>query len=118
MSSSRVFEYLLDDRSAEVLLLGCLVQYPDYKPALSDYGKLVARKVRGVLSFRLPGPSKTQQRLRRLGFHSCYENPTGFQGTRARSSAVFFFLLPKETFGKANKRGRRWLSRYGRTMFP
>ncbi|CAM9194124.1 unnamed protein product, partial [Scytosiphon promiscuus] len=43
VSSSRVFEYLLDDRSAEVLLLGCLVQYPDYKPALLSYGQLAGR---------------------------------------------------------------------------
>ncbi len=48
VSSSRIFEYLLDDRSAEILLLGCLVQYPDYKPALSCYGRLAARKVRNV----------------------------------------------------------------------
>eukprot|EP00903_Cladosiphon_okamuranus_P013005 g12134.t2 len=43
VSSSRVFEYLLDDRSAEVILLGCVLQYPDFKPALSTYGKLAAR---------------------------------------------------------------------------
>ncbi|CAM9258641.1 unnamed protein product, partial [Hapterophycus canaliculatus] len=43
VSSSRMFEYLLDDRSAEVLLLGCLMRYPDYKPALLSYGILAAR---------------------------------------------------------------------------
>ena len=46
VSSSGVFRLLLDDYSAEILLLACLVQQPDYAPALSSYGKLAARKVR------------------------------------------------------------------------
>lgn len=46
VSSSKVFQLLLDDYSAEILLLGCLVQQPDYVPALSSYGKLAACKVR------------------------------------------------------------------------
>lgn len=46
----------MDDRSAEVVLLGCLVQYSDYKPALLSYGRLAARMVRNKCSlacFRL-----------------------------------------------------------------
>ncbi|CAM9277017.1 unnamed protein product, partial [Ectocarpus fasciculatus] len=35
VSASGVFEYLLDYRSAEVLLLGCLLHDPNYKPALT-----------------------------------------------------------------------------------
>ncbi|CBN79766.1 conserved unknown protein [Ectocarpus siliculosus] len=44
VSASEVFEYLLDFRSAEIILLGCLLHDPDYKPALSSYGRLAARK--------------------------------------------------------------------------
>ncbi|CAN0363269.1 unnamed protein product, partial [Ectocarpus sp. 12 AP-2014] len=44
VSASEVFEYLLDFRSAEVILMGCLLHDPDYKPALSSYGRLAARK--------------------------------------------------------------------------
>ena len=46
VSSSKVFQFLLDDYSAEIVLLGCVVQHPDYVPALSSYGKLAACKVR------------------------------------------------------------------------
>lgn len=67
VSSSRVFEYLLDDRSAEVVLLACLLQYPDYKPALSIYGKLAACKVREGFSpetcHSLHGPEQFPPRL-------------------------------------------------------
>lgn len=45
VASSRVFDFLLDHRSAEVLLLACLARHPDYRPALSSYGRLAARVV-------------------------------------------------------------------------
>lgn len=63
VSSSRVFEYLLDDRSAEVILLGCVLQYPDYKPALSSYGKLAARTVRVGTFHCLVGPTPTSRTI-------------------------------------------------------
>lgn len=46
LASSRVFEKMSDDRSAEIILLGCLLQNPHYSPALSLYGRLAARNVR------------------------------------------------------------------------
>lgn len=46
VSSSRLFEHLKDDKSAEVVLLACLMLRPDYTPALLSYGRLAARQVR------------------------------------------------------------------------
>eukprot|EP00752_Nemacystus_decipiens_P007659 g6847.t1 len=62
VSCSRVLEYVLDDRSAEIVLLGCILQYPDYQPALSSYGKLAARQMHlSVCMLEQLGPIKDER---------------------------------------------------------
>lgn len=122
VACSRVLENLKDDRSAEILLLGCLVLSPNCAAALSRYGKLAARKV-STIGVSSSGPLRQEvlphveaQRLSRDTQVVCTKqllrSRTSFPFTSVRVECAPFTLFKSQSALLLQRRNRSYLGKH------